>query len=341
MKHLSFLLLVMIVISCSTQEKKCVLQGELINIDCDTLLLFKSSKFPVIEASIPVTDNHFQYELKFEQPEVYELVVQKDFQRGSMFYVEFFAEKGYVEFEIHPLENNKKNDISGSDLNNALVAYKRKLRELFQDKMMSYSDSIMQLSKTGNAYSVEWESVIERLSNEKDHEKRKPLFEERNYLRNTGLMHTPHARSFQNKIDSLDNELRLWEFNYISENISLLSYFLFMKDIRKTARMCCWKEVDIELIKDAEENLSRFALAIQGHPYEEIISNTLAGLNVIKEGGRFIDFIGTDFQGNNISVSSFIKENNLVLLDFWSTWCSSCLVKNRELVSIYNKYQDK
>ena len=125
MKRLFPLLLVIIVFSCRMQDKKCVIQGELINRDCDTLLLFKASKFPAIAAKFPVTDNHFRYELNFKHLEVYELIVQKDFQRGNMFPVEFFAEKGTVKFEIHPILNSDQNVILGSDLNNALTKYRR------------------------------------------------------------------------------------------------------------------------------------------------------------------------------------------------------------------------
>ena len=60
-------------------------------------------------------------------------------------------------------------------------------------------------------------------------------------------------------------------------------------------------------------------------------------------GGMYIDMEYPDVDGNPISLSSVIDNpnNRYVLVDFWATWCSSCVAKIPELAEIYAKYHEK
>lgn len=60
-------------------------------------------------------------------------------------------------------------------------------------------------------------------------------------------------------------------------------------------------------------------------------------------GGMYIDMEYPDVDGNPISLSSVVNNpnNRYVLVDFWATWCSSCVVKLPELAEIYAKYHEK
>lgn len=60
-------------------------------------------------------------------------------------------------------------------------------------------------------------------------------------------------------------------------------------------------------------------------------------------GGMYIDMEYPDVDGNPISLSSVVNNpnNRYVLVDFWATWCSSCVVKLPELEEIYAKYHEK
>ena len=60
-------------------------------------------------------------------------------------------------------------------------------------------------------------------------------------------------------------------------------------------------------------------------------------------GGMYIDMEYPDVNGNPISLSSVVNDpnNRYVLVDFWATWCSSCVAKIPELAEIYAKYHEK
>ena len=60
-------------------------------------------------------------------------------------------------------------------------------------------------------------------------------------------------------------------------------------------------------------------------------------------GGMYIDMEYPDVNGKPISLSSVVNNSNnrYVLVDFWATWCSSCVAKIPELAEIYEKYHEK
>jgi thiol-disulfide isomerase/thioredoxin len=60
-------------------------------------------------------------------------------------------------------------------------------------------------------------------------------------------------------------------------------------------------------------------------------------------GGMYIDMEYPDVNGKPISLSSVVNNpnNRYVLVDFWATWCSSCVAKIPELAELYAKYHEK
>ena len=51
------------------------------------------------------------------------------------------------------------------------------------------------------------------------------------------------------------------------------------------------------------------------------------------------DFILPDLSGNLVSLKQY--KGNIVLLDFWATWCPPCRISIPELVKLQEKYRDQ
>jgi peroxiredoxin len=51
------------------------------------------------------------------------------------------------------------------------------------------------------------------------------------------------------------------------------------------------------------------------------------------------DFTLANIQGDTIRLSDY--KGDIVLLDFWDTWCPPCLKEIPDFVSLYNKYHDR
>jgi thiol-disulfide isomerase/thioredoxin len=94
--------------------------------------------------------------------------------------------------------------------------------------------------------------------------------------------------------------------------------------------------------KNPERQSSSQSLAAQ---------NTFAsggsGANVSKvlsveknEGRKAADFSWTDESGNKVTFAEFSKDN-VVLINFWATWCGPCKRELPDLIALHNEYKGK
>ena len=87
--------------------------------------------------------------------------------------------------------------------------------------------------------------------------------------------------------------------------------------------------------KKSEENSSSQSAA------GDFIANVSKVNSVQKnEGTKVADFSWTDETGKKVSFSEFSKDN-VVLINFWATWCGPCKRELPDLVALHDEYKDK
>ena len=59
----------------------------------------------------------------------------------------------------------------------------------------------------------------------------------------------------------------------------------------------------------------------------------------LKEGDPFPHFTGQDLDGGAVDTKAFAKK--VLLIDFWSVYCSSCIQEMPYIVDLYTRYKDK
>lgn len=58
------------------------------------------------------------------------------------------------------------------------------------------------------------------------------------------------------------------------------------------------------------------------------------------EGRKAADFSWTDESGNKVTFAEFSKDN-VVLINFWATWCGPCKRELPDLIALHNEYKGK
>lgn len=129
---------------------------------------------------------------------------------------------------------------------------------------------------------------------------------------------------------------------------SLANVFIFSQGIGNTPIMSV--QEDFEYFEKVANGLQ------ENYPYLEITKNMqkqmgnlrkekqrsdeLARVNEsIKPGNPVPDISLPNPEGEVMSLSDL--EGNVVLVDFWASWCRPCRMENPNLVRIYNEYKDK
>ena len=92
---------------------------------------------------------------------------------------------------------------------------------------------------------------------------------------------------------------------------------------------------------DQENQSARSAATSQSQAAGDYIANVSKVNGVQKnEGNKVANFSWVDEGGKKMSFSDFSKDN-VVLINFWATWCGPCKRELPDLIALNNEYRDK
>tara|TARA_X000000950_G_scaffold186803_1_gene226081 strand:- start:190 stop:1320 length:1131 start_codon:yes stop_codon:yes gene_type:complete len=138
------------------------------------------------------------------------------------------------------------------------------------------------------------------------------------------------ATELEKEYNSKEREVMLYEWDFIIDNLDsymsalLLEVFMIENKVNKDS------------IIDVYESFSnRIKVSDVGKNIADLLSQYE---NPIEVGEIAPDFTAPSINGDDVSLSEEVSNNNVTLLDFWAAWCRPCRVENPNLVRLYKAY---
>lgn len=328
-----------LIFSCKTETKitTTILKGKVIDRDYSKSLhlIKKNGDYRIDYIEIPIINGEFNYTLKSNIIEQYQMSFKDELDKGAWMRVDFFNDADTVKFTLNPKKNYKLNKIVGGKLNQKNTGFRNNSMLLFFDRAESYNSIIDSLYKIKQWDSEEVTEIYSKISKEKDRIKQRKLYETIEKIRKDKKDLTPVARSIKNKIDAIIVDYRDWEANLIMTDKTLFGYSLLMDELYSNTYE---PNFDITVI---EKQLKIYQSKFKNHPYTATSTNIINGIKNAKVGGFYKEISALSDDEKLVSLSKTISNNKLTLIDLWAPWCGPCIAKDKLLKPEYSKLKAK
>ena len=117
--------------SCADEENICIIEGEISNVDYDTLIIMKTYESAwSANTYIPIVDGKFHYELSYGPVQAQQLAFKQQVETGEWQSYLFFPRRGKIKISIS--DDYESTVIKGGKLNKAYKSFKSELTNQYK-----------------------------------------------------------------------------------------------------------------------------------------------------------------------------------------------------------------
>ena len=216
-----------------------------------------------------------------------------------------------------------------------------------EDVRVSYGDWISQLSAVGGPYHnklvTSWQTsseYLDALDNYRDIMIRKRALEDAGIEVAAGAAGQPslldQAWAGWEALEAIrDEALNAWVRQREDPLASYLALELGGRD-ETTTVLATLDELQ-PLLPEEVVRRQLMPMRARSEVVEQIVSDA-SGFDI---GERVTDFTAPDLAGRPVRLYDLLAENEIVLIDFWATWCAPCLAQFPFLKELREQYRDR
>jgi len=130
------------------------------------------------------------------------------------------------------------------------------------------------------------------------------------------------------KYSILQSQLAKYIMDFIEENPKSLATLVAVGALDP--------ETHFEYFKKVVDSL---APIVPNEPFYTVLKDKVNEWSILAPGAPAPEITLNDIHGKPLSLSSL--KGDVVLLDFWASWCRPCRMQNPHVVELYNKFKDK
>ncbi len=313
---------------------QCTIYGNVINRNSKRLLLVKATdRRYANKRYIPIINHRFSYTFKVKEIEAYQLIFEEELEAGNWNEVLLFPIPGTVKVNLYPQTDFNKDQVIGGRLNQDYTNYQQFFNSRFQEKQDAINSTINILIDKNEYYSKFYDSLRTVLHQKENAVERQAIYDKFEKLRASGDMYSSKGKLLRQEEDTLNTNEISYRYQYIKKHQTLLSYYFLLEDVYQI-------KGEKTLLQQIRQTYPKFAALFSQHSYTTTIGNELAGNIKIQPGEPFINFIATDLKGKRYELNTLVKDK-LTIIDFWGSWCGSCIAKTRSIIPIYQEFKNK